>query len=86
MLRVPAFIATLTMLFIGRGFVLGLTGGQAIYYADKAKEFPLFFHLGESNALGFNNQILIALAVIVIGAYVARKDPLGLRDFRHGRQ
>src|SRR5262245_12234862 len=27
-LRVPAFIATLTILFIGRGFVLGLTGGQ----------------------------------------------------------
>jgi ribose transport system permease protein len=26
-LRVPAFIATLTMLLIGRGFILGLTGG-----------------------------------------------------------
>src|SRR5258707_6555899 len=29
-LRVPSFIATLTMLFIGRGFVLGLTSGQSI--------------------------------------------------------
>ena len=27
-LRVPAFIATLTILFIGRGFVTGLSGGQ----------------------------------------------------------
>ena len=27
-LKVPAFIATLTMLFIGRGIVLGLTGGK----------------------------------------------------------
>src|SRR5690606_5733020 len=29
-LRVPAFIATLTMLFIGRGFVTGLSGGKTI--------------------------------------------------------
>ena len=34
-LRVPAFIATLTMLFIGRGLVLGLTGGQNIGFAAK---------------------------------------------------
>ena len=40
-LRVPAFIATLTMLFIGRGFVLGLTGGQSIYYPVKATDYPL---------------------------------------------
>ena len=40
-LRVPAFIATLTMLFIGRGFVLALTHGQAIYYPQKAAENPI---------------------------------------------
>src|SRR6201999_3984151 len=34
-LRVPAFIATLTMLFIGRGFVTGLSGGKTISYIDK---------------------------------------------------
>src|SRR6185369_15720481 len=32
-LRVPAFIATLTMLFIGRGLVLGMTGGKTISFA-----------------------------------------------------
>ncbi len=36
-LRVPAFIATLTILFIGRGFVLALTHGQSIYYPAKAR-------------------------------------------------
>ena len=85
-LKVPAFIATLTMLFIGRGFVLALTHGQAIYYSDKAKEHPLFFQLGETNALGFNNQIAIFVVVAVVGALCARQDPLGLRDLRHRRQ
>src|SRR5262245_8528186 len=36
MLRVPAFIATLTMLLIGRGIILGMTGGQSILYPTKA--------------------------------------------------
>ena len=35
LLRVPAFIATLTMLLIGRGIVLGLTGGKSILYAQR---------------------------------------------------
>ena len=50
-LRVPSFIATLTMLFIGRGLVLGLTGGQNIGFA--AKQADPFFSLGVTNALGF---------------------------------
>src|SRR5919197_1221449 len=69
-LKVPAFIATLTMLLIGRGFVLALTHAQAIYYPAKAKEYPLFFHLGETNVLGFNCKIVIFAVVAVIGAYV----------------
>ncbi|HSA80032.1 MAG TPA: ABC transporter permease, partial [Geminicoccaceae bacterium] len=65
-LRVPAFIATLTMLLIGRGIVLGLTGGKSVLYSAKAREFPLYFGLGETNFLGFNNQIPIALVIIAI--------------------
>ncbi|WP_028745535.1 ABC transporter permease [Rhizobium mesoamericanum] len=83
-LRVPAFIATLTVLFIGRGFVLALTHGQAIYYSGKAKDYPLFFHLGESNALGFNNQIAIFLLVAVVGAYVLAKTRWGYETFATG--
>ena len=37
-LEVPAFIATLTMLFIGRGIILGLTGGKNIAFEIKAGE------------------------------------------------
>ncbi|OWV96422.1 ABC transporter permease [Rhizobium sp. R693] len=83
-LRVPAFIATLTMLFIGRGFVLALTHGQAIYYSGKAKDYPFFFHLGEINAFGFNNQIAIFLVVAVVGAYVLAKTRWGYETFATG--
>src|SRR5213593_5313930 len=72
-LKVPSFIATLTMLLIGRGIILGLTGGRSLGYAVKAREYPWFFHLGETNAFGFNNQIPIALVIVAIGAIVLAK-------------
>ena len=83
-LRVPAFIATLTMLFIGRGFILGLTGGQSILFPDKAAEYPWFFQLGESTLWGFNNQIPIALAIVAIGAVVLAKTRWGYETFATG--
>jgi ribose transport system permease protein len=39
-LEAPAFIATLTMLFIGRGVILGLTGGKNIAFEIKAGDYP----------------------------------------------
>lgn len=83
-LKVPAFIATLTILFIGRGFVLALTHGQAIYYSDKAKEHPLFFHLGETNILGFNNQIAIFFLIAMVGGLVLAKTRWGYETFATG--
>ncbi|HEX5078536.1 MAG TPA: hypothetical protein VFV80_05245 [Geminicoccaceae bacterium] len=83
-LQVPAFIATLTMLLIGRGIVLGLTGGKAILYSTKAAEYPLYFGLGETNALGFNNQIPIAIAVVAIGAVLLGKTRWGYETFATG--
>ena len=83
-LRVPAFIATLTVLFIGRGFILGLTGGQSILYPAKAKEYAWFFQLGEFNAWGFNNQIPIALAIVAAGAFVLAKTRWGYETFATG--
>jgi hypothetical protein len=70
---------------IGRGIILGLTGGRSILYSGKAAEFPTCFHLGETNALGFNNQIPIALIVIILGAYALAKTRWS-RDLRHRRQ
>ncbi|HUH48466.1 MAG TPA: ABC transporter permease, partial [Mycoplana sp.] len=83
-LKVPAFIATLTVLFIGRGFVLALTHGQAIYYSDKAAEYPLLFRLGETNVIGFNNQIVIFAVVAAIGAIVLAKTRWGYETFATG--
>ncbi|MCX5493390.1 ABC transporter permease [Kaistia dalseonensis] len=83
-LRVPSFITTLTMLFIGRGFVLGLTGGKTISYSEKALEAPWFFQIGETNALGFNNQILIFLAVTIVGMIVLAKTRWGYETYATG--
>jgi len=83
-LRVPAFIATLTVLFIGRGFILGLTGGQSILYPLKAKEYAWFFQLGEVNAWGFNNQIPIALVIVAVAAFVLAKTRWGYETFATG--
>ena len=83
-LRVPAFIATLTMLFIGRGLVLGLTGGKTVSYLEKAKGDPWFFLLGEVNALGFNNQILIFALFALIGTLVLAKTRWGYETYATG--
>jgi ribose transport system permease protein len=83
-LRVPAFIATLTMLLIGRGIVLGLTGGRSILFPIKAKDYSWFFQLGESNGLGFNNQIIIAIVAVAIGAIVLAKTRWGYETLATG--
>lgn len=83
-LKVPAFIATLTMLLIGRGMVLGLTGGRSILYPIKARQDAWFFQLGESNAWGFNNQILIAFVVVALGAFLLAKTRWGYETFATG--
>src|SRR5215470_3205222 len=81
-LRVPAFIATLTMLFIGRGLVLGLTGGQNIGFA--AKQDHPFFALGITNSLGFNNQIIAFAIVAVIGGFVLARTRWGYETYAVG--
>jgi ribose/xylose/arabinose/galactoside ABC-type transport system permease subunit len=81
-LRVPAFIATLTMLFIGRGLVLGLTGGQNIGFA--AKQGDPFFTLGITNGLGFNNQIIVFAIVAIIGGFVLARTRWGYETYAVG--
>lgn len=82
-LQVPSFIGTLTMLFIGRGLVLGLTGGKTIGYSQKADEFA-FFQLGATNGFGFNNQILVFLVVGIIGAIVLAYTRWGAETYAVG--
>ncbi len=81
-LRVPSFIATLTMLFIGRGLVLGLTGGQNISFFVKGTD-P-FFILGSNNALGFNNQILMFGLVAVFGGIALAYTRWGYETYATG--
>lgn len=82
-LRVPAFIATLTMLLIGRGLVLGLTKGRNIAYSEKASG-DAFFVLGDAGVLGFNNQILIFAVTALIGAVVLARTRWGYETYATG--
>jgi ribose transport system permease protein len=81
-LRVPAFIATLTMLFIGRGLVLGLTGGQNIGFAAKGGD-P-FFILGRGSDFGFNNQIILFVIVAIIGGIILAYTRWGYETYATG--
>ena len=83
-LEVPAFIATLTMLFIGRGVILGLTGGKNIAFEIKADETNGFFGLGEINAFGFNNQILLFLLIAAVGAVTLARTSIGWTTYATG--
>ena len=83
-LEVPAFIATLTMLFIGRGVILGLTGGKNIAFEIKAGDYPAFFHLGEINAFGFNNQIILFVIIAVVAAAALAYTTIGWTTYSVG--
>jgi ribose transport system permease protein len=83
-LEVPAFIATLTMLFIGRGIILGLTGGKNIAFEIKAASAPEFLRLGEINAFGFNNQIILFIIIAAIAAVALAYTPIGWTTYSVG--
>ena len=83
-LLVPSFIATLTMLFIGRGLVLGLSGGKNVSYIQKAQENAWFFSLGETNSWGFNNQIVIFALFAVVGMFALSKTRWGYETYATG--
>ncbi len=83
-LEVPAFIATLTTLFIGRGVILGLTGGKNIAFELKADKYPTFFRIGEINAFGFNNQIILFVIIAAIGAVALAYTSYGWTTYATG--
>lgn len=84
-LRVPAFIATLTMLFIGRGVILGLTQGRNVAFdLDKVLDNGSFFWMGARNPLGFNNQIIILAVVAIIGGVTLARTRWGYETYATG--
>ena len=85
-LRVPAFIATLTMLFIGRGFVLGLTGGQIDPLSGQGARVPLVLPARRVQRLGLQQPDPDRARRRRARRLRARQDALGLRDLRDRRQ
>ena len=86
-LRVPAFIATLTMLFIGRGFVARPHRRQDhLLSSRRRRSIPGSSRSARPTRCGFNNQILILFLVAIVGAIVLGQDPHRLRDLCRRRQ
>jgi ribose transport system permease protein len=82
-LKVPSFIATLAMLFVGRGLVLGLTGGQEISYPGKAAADG-FFWIGDTGLGGVNHQVWLLMVVGVAGAVLLGRTRWGLETHATG--
>jgi ribose transport system permease protein len=71
-LRVPAFIATLGMLFVARGLVFVVSQGQPVYPVP-----PDLVALGDSTPLGIPFALFVFLALAVIGETILRTTRVG---------
>ncbi|MHA1570275.1 MAG: ABC transporter permease, partial [Alphaproteobacteria bacterium] len=73
-----------TMLFIGRGLILGLTQGRNVAFdADKISDHS-FFIIGQTNALGFSNQIIILALVATLGGITLARTRWGYETYATG--
>ena len=80
--KLPAFIATLGMLFLARGLALAMSGGYQIAPLPPST----FFVVGTQNEFlgGLNNQVLVLFAVTVIGAVVLQRTVFGYQVYSTG--
>ncbi len=83
-LRVPAFIATLTMLLIGRGFILGLTGGKSILYPVKAASTPGSSSSARPTPGASTTRSSSRFVIVAVGAVVLAKTRWGYETFATG--
>ena len=70
-LRIAAFIATLAMLFIGRGLALYLSDTKMVFAGDPVLEF------GQGAFLGVPFSIWVLVAIFALSLYVERLTPFG---------
>jgi len=77
--RIPAFIATLGMLFVVSGFTLVVTGGNP--YAYNA---PSFIWMGNGDILGLPVPFIIFLICALVGEGVLRRTVFGRQVFAIG--
>ena len=81
-LKVPAFIVTLSMLTIVRGFVYGLSGGYSIsIFPESANSF---FLLGNSIGGVFPIQIIIMIVLFIIAGVILSKTTFGFKIYATG--
>ena len=80
--KLPAFIATLGMLFLARGMALAISGGYQIAPLPPSS----FFLVGAHNKAlgGLNNQVIVLFIVVLIGAIVLRKTVFGYQVYSTG--
>jgi ribose transport system permease protein len=71
-LRIPAFIATLAMLFIYRAMAFIFSNGNPIQYQEK-----WFTNLGNGKLLGLPIPFLIFVLLTFLGTYLLRKTGFG---------
>lgn len=72
MLRIPSFMASLAMGFVGTGFALLLTGGDRIRVEDS-----IFRGLLTERWLGFPVMVYVALLCLLFGWFIQSRTTLG---------
>jgi ribose transport system permease protein len=77
-LGIPAFIATLGTLFVGRGLGLSITQTRAMNLPEE------FLALGSARVLGLPVPVLIAVAVVAVAHVVLTRTPFGRRVYAVG--
>ncbi len=80
--KLPAFIATLGMLHLGRGVAASLAGGWQLTAFPSSS----FFLLGRDNTAfwGIPNQVFILLMVLVCGGVLLWRSPFGYSIYATG--
>jgi ribose transport system permease protein len=77
--RIPAFIATLGMMFVVSGFTLIVTGGNPFAY-----NAPSFIWMGNGDLLGLPVPFIIFLICALVGEGVLRRTVFGRQVFAIG--
>jgi ribose transport system permease protein len=77
-LRIIAFIVTLAMLFVGRGFALRITETRAMNLPDA------FLQLGAAKVAGIPAPVFVFAVVVVIAQLVLSRTPFGRQLYALG--
>ncbi|MFT4107085.1 MAG: ABC transporter permease [Lacrimispora sp.] len=78
-LKIPAMIATLGAMYMGRGLVLVITKGQAVYPLPDS-----FTSFGKGNLLGVPNVVILAFILAVIAHFVLSRTTYGRKVYAIG--